>query len=130
MADGRLNRVFGWTWLIVWLLFGAYLELKLGDPVWSREAHAFPREVWRAAHAHGNLLSILNILYGHFLASAALGDGARRLGSGLMVLGALLFPLGLVGVAFAQPFINLTPLGGACVVVAAGIMAYGQWKAR
>ena len=116
--------VTGWILLAVFLPLGMTLEalhaLKL--PVYL--GSPLRREMWTLAHAHGNLLGILCLVF------AALGEraipelAARRTISIWLRAGALVMPLGffLGGILNSEgdpsPGILLVPLGGLCLLYA------------
>lgn len=95
LAD-RLLR-FGWRSLLVFLVLGIVLEALLGFKVdWYLDvANEARRTVWRLAHAHGALLSIVSILYGLTLrTSASLTVPRTELISKLLLGGIILLPGG------------------------------------
>ncbi len=107
------------------MIFGFYLELKLANQQWFAEPFGIPRQFYRSAHVHGNLLAVLNLLYALFIGTAALSDSLKRWGSYLMVAGSVLIPVGiLVLAAGGPPF--LSPLGAISTILAVAIMAYGH----
>ena len=95
-SDPRLVLVTGWLLLAFSLPLGLTLEALHAMKVQVYLGSELRRELWTLAHAHGNLLGILCLVY------AALGDRAvadaarrRRLGA-LLALGAVLMPLGFL----------------------------------
>lgn len=122
MAIGEKNVKFGWIWLGLFIILGGYLLMRVADPAWG----GMQRMVWRAAHVHGNLLGIVNILYGLAIDKVKIADGLKQTGSWLAIVGTILF----VGSLFLMPFYSqlamVELIGGAAVILAVLIMAYGQ----
>ena len=120
----RHAAVCGWFLLAVSLPLGLTLEALHGLKVPVYLGSELRRELWTLAHAHGNLLGILCLVYAalaeHWIDDAA----ARRSIARWLVAGAVLMPLGFLlgGVlrsegdpAFA---ILLVPVGGVALLVA------------
>ena len=135
MAVGDLNKRFGWTWLTLAVVFGFFLEIKLGekDPAkLGTWLSSYTRETWRAAHAHATLLAVVNLLYAKYLEGAVLSDSMKNWGSRLIVVAAILAPAGLILLGLGipadptktPPVLNL--LGALSSIAALGIMAYGH----
>jgi hypothetical protein len=127
MAIGDLNKRFGWFWLTVFVIVGFYIELSMGDPKYLGN---WRRELYRALHAHGNLLAVVNLIYAYYLVDANLSDSLKSWGSRLMVVGAILIPIGLFVMTLASDPQSIAPpvltwLGGVATIAAVGIMAYG-----
>jgi hypothetical protein len=109
-----MNRVkLAFVWMAVWVAFGLVLEALIGTKQFFYLLNPMRRDLWRLAHAHGVLLSVV------FIVVARLhGFGGRRGPERLMFLGTILLPLGffLGGTAPTEtdPFIGvwLAPLGG------------------
>lgn len=96
-ALARLHLRVGWWALLVFLALGATLEMLSGFKValYLDVANSTRRLVWTLAHAHGTLLSMINILFASSLRFAPRWDGSRRLLASRCLRGALLLmPLG------------------------------------
>ena len=59
----RRHRRFGWTWLLIWLLFGLVLEMLNGFKASSYLIEPVRREFWQLAHFHGVTLALVNLIY-------------------------------------------------------------------
>jgi hypothetical protein len=99
-AISRRHLVFGWWALMVFLLVGSALETMHGFKVaWYVDVATETRRLmWRLGHAHGTMLSIVNILFGLTLRAAADRIGSaeawpRRAGR-LLIIGTVLLPGG------------------------------------
>ena len=133
----KLHQLWGWSALLLFAGLGLALEglngLKLGfflDP----EFH-LRREMWRLAHAHGTLLSIVQLVFSGALARGVLASEERaQLASQLLRGALLLMPLGffLGGVAPSEsdPWIGiwLVPVGGALLLMALAITSFEAWQ--
>jgi len=133
MKVGLRNRKFGWLWLGLFLIVGLIIEVML---VINEEYSAnyagiegtigFTRELLRSAHAHGNLLAIINILLALYIDKTAVSDALKNLASWLAIFSAVVMPIGMFGLAF-----GFTPAGAANVfgalamITAVLIMGFG-----
>ncbi len=114
----RRHLRFGWYSLLVFLAFGAALELLHGFKVGYYLAvdHETRRLMWRLAHAHGALFGLVNIAFA-FTVRHVKDTESLRLASACFIVGALLIPLGFFGGGvFAEAgdpglFVLLVPLG-------------------
>ena len=116
--------VFGWILLAIFLPLGMTLEalhaLKL--PVYL--GSPLRRELWTLAHAHGNLLGILCLVFASIGERAIPDEKARRSISRWLRIGAVSMPLGffLGGILNFEgdPSLGilLVPLGGLCLLYA------------
>jgi hypothetical protein len=127
MVIGDLNKRFGWIWLSIFVIVGFYIELQMGSMEYLGN---WRRELYRAMHAHGNLLAVVNLIYAVYLADANLSDSLKNWGSRLMVVGAVLIPIGIFGMTLAASPETIAPpiltwLGALATIVAVLIMAKG-----
>lgn len=132
MRYGNLNRRFGWLWLLLFMSIGLIIEIRLIiDPVYAANYSGTAgigqmRSLFRAAHGHGNLLAVVNILYGLYIDTANLPNGLKRAGSVAAVVGAILQPIGLFGAAFLEPVGALALIGGLLIILAVAIISWGH----
>lgn len=128
LAIGDLNKKFGWTWVLLTLIVGVFITIKAADEAWLR---SMTRAYFRSGHAHMGLLAFLNLLYGLYIDNVPLAENVKRLGSILAVVGAIFTPLGIfAGALLKEPLLIGAGkgLGGAALIVAVAILAYGQLK--
>jgi len=130
----RLHLRVGWWSLGAFLSLGIALEALHGFKVGlyldaSNEAR---RLVWTLAHAHGTLLSILNLVFAAVLPAMPGFGGAARVVASRCLLGALIllptgFFLGGVFVHGGDPGLGvlLVPPGGLLLLVAVFLAARG-----
>ena len=69
------------------VMFGGYSLLRLLTQ--GGALSPFQEQFFRAGHAHAGVLLVLSLVYYRYLADTALGDGARWLACGALVLGIL-----------------------------------------
>jgi len=131
MNSGRLNVVLGAAGLVLAGFGGFALGMTI-DPFFEKGFAAYPltRFLLRSAHAHGMLVSLLNLVVGVLLSRLAMSDKAKKICSAFAA-GAFLLPIALLlrgltggGMTFA-PF---GVLGGLCLVTAAAVLAVGALK--
>ena len=132
----RSHMRWGWTCLLVFLCFGICLEILHGLKIqWYLSVeHTARRHLWTLAHAHGTLLSVVNIVFGlsvPYLWSNA--EPSRWVSRCFKSAGSLL-PLGffLGGVRFysGDPGLGiaLVPIGGAALLYATIQTVHSVWK--
>ena len=127
---GKKNMVFGFLYFLTTLGLGIFLanQLGAGNPEWFDSQQ---REILRAAHAHGNLESVLNIVIGYLLCRLSLEVWLAKTASILLIVGALfhsgMLYLGGLGVALAFKF---TPVGAICIITVMLLMAFGIFRLK
>jgi hypothetical protein len=130
----RRHVKLGWWLLLVFLLLGAVLEALHGFKIgWYVDAASETRRlVWRLAHAHGTLLSLVNVAFGLTLQGFAAPEATwPRRASRALVAGTLLLPGGFFLGGFltygGDPWFGvfLVPLGALALVVAVFTTARG-----
>jgi hypothetical protein len=121
-----------WIALAVWMSFGLLFEGLIGfrSPYFLQDP--LRRELWRLAHAHGTVLSILLLVVGLYLYRALIEPPlfalwALRLGTVLMPVG---FLLGGIGHYESDPSfaVVLAPLGGVMIIF--GVVAIALSRGR
>src|SRR5918994_7220714 len=69
------------------VMFGGYSLLRLLTQ--GGVLSSFQEQFFRAGHAHAGVLLVLSLVYFRYLADTALGDGARWIAGGALLLGIL-----------------------------------------
>ena len=96
MMDGATRKSMSWGWVLlsVYLPLGLTLEAlhALKVPVYLESA--MRREMWTLAHAHGNLLGLLCLLFAAIGERAIRDDRERARVSLWLRVGAVLMPVG------------------------------------
>ena len=85
--------------------------------------------LWRAAHVHGALFGMLNMVLGLSIIALKLDGKLISVSSILAVIGAVLLPGGLFVGVYNPSLLVLAPLGGLSLVIALLIFCYGVIKA-
>ena len=126
--EERRHFKFGWWSLFVFVCLGISLEMMLAFRVgWymdvgDNETH---RLMLRLGHAHGTLLSVLNIVFAGSLARLSLPAGARVLASRCLAAATLLVPggflLGGLVTHGADPGLGIILLPAGAVLLMFGI---------
>jgi len=134
----RTHQIWGWTGLALFAGVGLTLEafngLKAG--FYLDAVNALRREFWRLGHAHGTLLSIVQIAYASALAQGWLREERGSLASfllrGALVLMPVGFLLGGVAPSESDPWVGiwLVPVGGVFLVLGAAIVAWEAIRSR
>lgn len=119
----RTHLLVGWAGLFLVVLLGTALEafhaFKL--PQYLDVEHTTRRLVWRLAHAHAGVLSLVSIAFSWTVTRA---PGPWQATSRWLLTGSVLVPLGFFLGGFGAtggdpgPFILLVPLGAVCLLVA------------
>ena len=130
-VEGLVDRHLraGWWGLSLFVLLGALLELlhAIKSPFYVDGGRETTRLLLRLAHAHGTLLSIVNVVYALTLRARPRAGGA--LGSAALLASLVLLPGGfLVGGLWARggdPGLGvlLVPAGAVALVVACALTA-------
>lgn len=129
----RRHLRFGWWSLFVFLLLGATLETLHGFKVgfYLDVSNETRRLMWTLAHAHGALLSLVNVAAGLSLHALPDLSGSPRapLFSAALIAATVLLPAGFFsgGIAFysGDPGVGiaLVPVGAACLALAVFLLA-------
>lgn len=119
----KKNLIIGSLWILLFMVLGAYLEMRLGTggKEWQ---DSLTRGMWKTAHLHGAIFGILNILYGLLIKGLNFDDKIINTGSIFAILSALLFPVSLFLGGINFKFAYIAPIGGLCMIIAWLIMSY------
>jgi hypothetical protein len=119
---------FGWWCLLLFLVLGVVLEglLAWRSQLYLAVGNETRRLLWRLAHAHGTLLSLVNVAFGLTAGALRLNQPRiRHVASPCLMLAALLIPVGFfVGGMFpygSDPGLGtlvLVPVGALLLFVA------------
>lgn len=128
MINGRTNIWVGLSLMAFFMAYG-FLLIYLRDFAPDKEAWVAAYSSGkhfesRLAHVHGNLIALLNILFGYLILKLPVTGGAAKWGSWL-ALGGLLMPLGIL----SEVYFGLSPVfvlaGAASIAGATVTLAYG-----
>lgn len=128
----RRHHRLGWWGLLIFLSLGIVLETLHGFKIgfYLDPPHRLRRLLWTLAHAHGTLLSLVNIAFAVGLSQFGRWTERRlKLASFFLLDALLLMPAGffLGGIGHSEgdpsPGILLLPLGAALLLVAVTLIA-------
>jgi hypothetical protein len=100
-----------------------------GKEAWIASSHIGQHFEARLAHVHGNLFSVLNILYGYLLLKLAIPAGYAKWVSRLALAG-LLMPVGILAELYLGLPFYLVLVGAISIVSATIILAIGVMKMK
>ncbi len=128
------HRIFGWTSLLIWLLFGTTLEMLHGFKVGGFLLDEIRREFWSLAHFHGVAFGIVSLIYVRWAEADELTESQRKLASKLLIAGSVLMPVGffLGGLVHFEgdPGIGvfLSPIGAILILLVAALQTKAAWQ--
>jgi hypothetical protein len=119
----------GWWGLLFFLSLGAVLELlhAIKSPVFVDAGHETTRLMLRLTHAHGTIISIINVLYG--ITVRVRPETDHRIASAGLLLGLVLLPggffLGALAARGGDPGVGiiLVPVGALSLFAAVAVIA-------
>lgn len=125
---GKRNIQTGLWVMSGFMLYGFYLiylrDFAPDKAAWIADSLDGPHFEARLAHVHGNLFSLLNIVFGLVLMHVAMPEKIARYAS-WFTLGGLLMPLGIL----AELYLGLPPIlvvfGGVSIFIATILLAIG-----
>ena len=123
---GRWNVGVGLGLMVLFMLYGFFLiymrDFAPGREAWIAGANVSPHFEARLAHAHGNLFSLLNVVFGALLLWLPVRPRRARWISGLALVG-LLMPIGIL----SEIYLGLPPVlvlvGAVSLVLATALFA-------
>ncbi|HCH66773.1 MAG TPA: hypothetical protein DFR83_28480 [Deltaproteobacteria bacterium] len=130
----RRHLRLGWLGLAAFVVMGLVLEAlhAFKTPLYLDVGHETRRLMWTLAHAHGTLLSLVQLA----VASTAVllgGEVVSQAASRALLVGWVLLPVGFflggIGTFGGDPGagIFLAPVGAAATLVGAGLVARKVW---
>ena len=125
---------FGWWSLLTFVGLGILLEFLLAyKVVWylGEDYENIRRLMWRLAHAHGTLLSLVHLLFAMtvHLVPATVSQSGARFASPCFLAASILLPGGFfLGGIFTYEQ-NADPVGALLMVAAVSLTALGVTKA-
>ncbi len=125
-AIGKWNIGIGLGLMVLFMLYGFFLiymrDFAPGREAWIAGANVSPHFEARLAHAHGNLFSLLNIVFGALLLWLPVRQRRARWIS-LLALAGLLMPIGIL----SEIYLGLPPvlvlIGAVSITVATALFA-------
>lgn len=97
--DGKWNIAIGLGFMVLFMLYGFFLlymrDFAPGRETWIAESHISPHFESRLAHVHGNLFSLLNVVFGGLLMYLPVRQRRARWIS-ILALAGLIMPIGIL----------------------------------
>lgn len=123
---GKWNIGIGLGVMVLFMLYGFFLiymrDFAPGREAWIAASNVSPHFEARLAHAHGNLFSLLNIVFGALLLWLPVRQRRARWIS-LLALAGLLMPIGIL----SEIYLGLPPVlvlvGAVSITVATALFA-------
>lgn len=130
---GKWNIGVGLWVMAGFMLYGFYLiylrDFAPDAETWIAEYNLSPHFEARLAHVHGNLFSLLNIVFGLVLLRMSIPK-VRALWVSALALGGLLMPFGILG----EVYLGLPPVfvlvGGVSIFVATVLLGWSVVQTR
>ena len=129
----RRHHLVGWCGLLAFLSLGIALEALHGFKAgfYLDPAHRWRREMWRLAHAHGTLLSLVHVAFAAGLGRfGSWGERRLKLASFFLTDALVLLPAGffLGGIGHSEvdpsPGVLLVPVGALLLAAAVALIAW------
>lgn len=128
---GLVNIRTGLWVMSGFMLYGFYLiyarDFAPDKAEWIAGSNVNPHFEARLAHVHGNLFSLLNIVFGLVLMNVKMPQNLAKWAS-WAALGGLLMPLGILGELYLGLPPYLVMLGAVSIVIATILLAIGAGK--
>lgn len=130
----RVHARFGWTLLLVSLVFGALMETLEGFRWAPLVRDAWMQRLWSLAHFHGAAFGLLNLIYVPWADAPGLSESRRRSASRMLRVGSAVMPLGFllggIGHPEGDPSIGifLAPVGALFVLYTVALQTMAVWR--
>src|SRR3984893_18084856 len=133
----RRHHLLGWGGLLIFLTLGVFLEALHGFKAgfYLNLDQKVRREMWTLAHAHGTLLSLVNVVFAAGVTQFGSWTAARlKLTSLLLLHAALLVPIGFflggIGAGETDPSLGilLVPFGATLLFSADALVIWSAWR--
>lgn len=130
---GRINIVAGLTSMAFFMAYGFLLvwlrDFAAGKEEWIAGYAVHPHFEARLAHVHGNLIALLNILFGYLMLKLPVTGALARAASWLALAG-LLMPFGILGEVYLGSSPAFVLLGAASIAAATVTLAIAAARTR
>lgn len=130
----RVHARFGWTLLLVSLVFGTVMEALEAFRWAPLVRDAWMQRLWSLAHFHGAAFGLLNLIYVPWADAPALSEGRRSSASRMLRAGSVVMPLGFllggIGHLEGDPSIGvfLAPVGALFILYTVVIQTLAVWR--
>jgi len=130
---GKINLGVGLSVMAGFMVYGFFLiymrDFHPNKEAWIAASHIGVHFESRLAHVHGNLFSVLNIVFGYLLLTLPIATGYAKWVSRLALMG-LLMPLGILAEVYLGLPFYLVLVGAISMILATVILAIGVFKMR
>lgn len=130
---GRMNIVAGLTAMAFFMAYGFLLvwlrDFGAGKEEWIAGYALHPHFEARLAHVHGNLIALLNILFGYLMLKLPVSGALARAASWLALAG-LLMPFGILGEVYLGSSPVFVLLGASSIAAATVTLAVAAARTR
>ena len=127
----KWNIAIGLSVLAGFMVYGFFLiymrDFSAGKEAWVAASNTGDHFEAKLAHVHGNLFSVLNILYGYLLLKLTVPTGYAKWVSRLALAG-LLMPIGIFAELYLGLPFYLVLVGAISIVAATVLLAVGVAK--
>jgi hypothetical protein len=132
--EGKINIAVGLLVMAGFMIYGFVLiylrDFSATKEAWIAASHTGQHFEARLAHVHGNLFSVLNIIYGYLLLKLEIPSSYAKWVSRLAIAG-LLMPIGIfaelyLGLPFYLVLVGAISIVSATVLLAVGVMKIKQ----
>ncbi|MCF6245089.1 MAG: hypothetical protein L3J43_08625 [Sulfurovum sp.] len=130
---GKINIAVGLSVMATFMMYG-FLLIYMRDfhpdkEAWIAASHIGAHFESRLAHVHGNLFSILNIVFGYLLLTLPIAKNYAKWVSRLALTG-LLMPIGILAEVYLGVPFYLVLVGALSIIVATILLAIAIWKMK
>ena len=130
---GKINIAVGLSILTGFMIYGFYLiymrDFSAGKETWVAASNTGDHFEAKLAHVHGNLFSIINIIYGYLLLKLAIPKAYAKWVSILAITG-LLMPIGIFAELYLGLPFYLVLVGAISIILATILLAIGVMKIK
>ena len=130
---GKLNIGVGLLVMAGFMVYGFFLiymrDFNPNKDAWIAASHLGDHFESKLAHVHGNLFSILNIIFGYLLLTLPIQEGHAKWVSRLALIG-LLMPIGILAELYLGVPFYLVLVGAISIIIATVVLAIGIFKIK
>lgn len=130
---GRVNIAVGLSVMAGFMVYGFFLiymrDFHPNKEAWVAASHLGEHFESKLAHVHGNLFSILNIVFGYLLLTLPIAENYAKWVSRFVLTG-LLMPVGILAEVYLGAPFYLVLVGALSIIIATVLLAVGVWKMK
>ena len=130
---GKLNIGVGLMVMVGFMIYGFFLiymrDFNPNKDAWVAASHLGEHFESKLAHVHGNLFSILNIVFGYLLLTLPIQENYAKWVSRLALAG-LLMPIGILAELYLSVPFYLVLVGAISIISATVLLAIGVFKIK